>query len=439
MKISIRGLAPFFVVLALGATARGEIRKLTILHTSDLHARVIPDREGRGGFAEVAAVLRAQREGCGHCIHLNGGDLITGMPVSTLFEGVPVFKIANKLGIDALTIGNHEFDHGWRQISEFRRAAEFPLLSANALGPDGRTVGDAPYAIVRVNGLRVAVIGLVMDDLHNLLTPATQGPVRTTPVPETARRIARELAGRVDLVVALGHMYQTEGSEILREAPEVSVVVEGHNHRGRPEMERVEDRVAVGLRGYGVEVGRLDLEVDTETKRLVSASWQAIPVQGGLRAPDVGRLVDKWERRVSGIVDQPIGEARREIPHEELRVLMEQAVLEEMQADFTHQNRGGVRDILRKGVIRQREWFNIMPFDNAMMVANVRGSQVSEALRVGRPVEPESQYVVALTDYAVNNPILRDELGLDGMQFRPTGLLLRQLLIDWTRKKTVLE
>ena len=439
MASAIYRLAYACLVLAVCASLRGEVRKLTILHTNDLHARVIPDARGRGGFAEVAAVLRAEREGCGHCVHLNGGDLITGMPVSTIFEGTPIFEIANKLGIDAFTLGNHEFDHGWRQVAVFRNKADFPVLSANALGPDGRTIADAPYTVLRVNGLRVAVIGFVMGNLAGMLTPTTLGPVHTTPVPETARRLARQLAGRVDLVVALGHIFQTEGSAILRDVPEVSVVVEGHNHGGRQEMERVEDRVLVGLRAYGVVVGRLDLEVDTETKRVASAEWKIIPVQGGSRSPDVARLVRKWERRVSKIVDRPIGEARREISRDELRVLMEQAIREEMQADFTHMNRGGVRDILPKGVIREREWFNIMPFDNKIVVAHVRGEQVSEALRGGRVVEAGRRYVVALTDYAVDNPTLRKELELDGMQFQPTGRLLRELLIDWTRKKKVLE
>lgn len=427
------------LLLGLAASAQGEVRKLTILHTNDLHARVIPDDQGRGGFAEIAAVLRAQREGCGHCMHLSAGDLITGMPVSTLFQGLPVFEIANRMGIDAFTLGNHELDHGWRQVAAFRRKANFPVLSANALGPDGRTIADAPYTVLRVNGLRIGVIGLVMGDLNRLLTPETLGPVRTTPVPDTARKVAHELAARVDLVVALGHIHNEEGTAILREAPEVAVVIVGHNHGGRAEIERVEDRVAVGLRAYGVEAGRLDLEVDTDAKRLVSAEWTRIPVEGGAAAPDVGRLVQKWEDRVSKIVDQPIGEARRELSRAEVKDLIEQATLEEMHADFTHMNRGGVRDILPKGEIRIRHWFNIMPFENKMMLAHVRGGRISEALRAGRAVEPDKEYVVALMDYAVDNPALREELQLEGLVFQPTGRLLRDVLIDWTRKKKVLD
>ncbi|MEZ5361801.1 MAG: 5'-nucleotidase C-terminal domain-containing protein [Bryobacterales bacterium] len=362
------------------------------------------------------------------------------MPVSTIFEGIPIFEIANKLGIDAFALGNHEvLTMAGGRSSPFVAKPTFLCLPP-MLGADGRTIGDAPYTILRVdNGLRIGVIGLIMEDLHDRLTPTSIGPVTTRPVVQVAREVAQELAGRVDLVVALGHIWPEEGSAILREAPEVSVVVEGHFHGGRNQMERVDDRVDVGLRAYGIEVGRLDLKVDTDTKRLTSAEWTRIPVEGGAKDPQVAALVQKWEQRVTKVVDRPIGEATRELSKSDLVPLMERATLEEMNADFTHVNRGGVRDVLPKGVIREREWYNIMPFENRMMVAHVRGSQVSELLRRGRPVDPDKEYVVALMDYAVENPALREELQLEGMQFQLTDRMMRQLLIDWTRKRKVLE
>ena len=432
----------FILSLALCLAARSEVRKLTILHTNDLHARVVPDDQGRGGFAYVAAVLRAERQGCGHCVHLSAGDLVQGMPVSSIFRGVPVFEMANRMGIDAFTLGNHEFDYGWGQIARFRKAAKFPLLSANAVRGDGRTIADAPYKVLKVNGLRVGVVGLVMGNLvEGYLTPTTAGPVKARPVVESVRAAARELNGRVDLVVALGHILPLEGSDIVKQAPEVAVVVEGHSHRGRDQMENVDGRVVVGLRGYGVEVGRLDLEVDTVTRRAFSARWTRIPVEAKklTAAADVAKVVDKWERKVAEVVDKPVGEARREFLQPDVRLLMEQAMRDEMGADFSHMNRGGVRDKLPKGVIRERELWNIMPFDNKMMRARMKGRQISEALRAGRAVEAEREYVVALGDYSVENEAQRKELGIEGIAFERTDRGLRELLIDWVRKKKVLE
>jgi len=432
------------ILLALLFTcaASAETRSLTILHTGDLHARMLPDDRGRGGFAYVAAVLRREKAGCDHCLHLDAGDLVTGTPVSTIFKGIPVFQIANRIAPDAFTLGNHDFDYGWQQVSEFRHAATFPVLSSNVFGPEGNPVADSTHTILRVNGLRIGIIGAVMGDLlTGYLTPPTAGPIRVEPVLESVRRIAREISPVTDVIVLLGHILPTEGAAVLREVPEVHVVVEGHSHRGLTEMDQVDGRVRVGVRGYGVEVGRLDLEVDTETRKLLSAKWARLPVDSGALQPalDVDELVREWEQRVSAVVDQPIAEARRDFEAPEVLKLIEQAMREEMGADFAAMNRGGVRDRLPKGVIRERAIWNIMPFDNLMMIARVKGSDVPQQLSRGATLDPEKEYVLALHDFSVGNEGLRRELGIERLTFTSTDRLLRQLLIDWVRKKKVLE
>ena len=77
-------------VLLLAGRLPAEIRSLTILHTNDLHARLTSLTNGRGGFAELAAVIRRERAHCSDCILLNAGDLAQGSPVSTIFHGEPV-------------------------------------------------------------------------------------------------------------------------------------------------------------------------------------------------------------------------------------------------------------------------------------------------------------------------------------------------------------
>src|SRR5258708_505143 len=108
-----------------------EIRSLTILHTNDLHARLMPLENHHGGFAYLAAVIRRERANCKDCILLHAGDLAQGTPVSTIFHGLPVFEIANLLGFDAATLGNHDFDYGWMQTRKFIQIARYPIVSSN--------------------------------------------------------------------------------------------------------------------------------------------------------------------------------------------------------------------------------------------------------------------------------------------------------------------
>src|SRR5713226_1126129 len=153
-------LLPLFLLLFAGfAPAQEQPRSLTILHTNDLHARLLPDGKKRGGFTHMVTAIRREREGCNSCLLLNAGDLVQGSPVSTLFKGRPVYELANLFGFDASTIGNHEFDYGWKKISEFIRVARFPIVSANETDDKGRLLARRPFLIQTVNGIRVAIIG----------------------------------------------------------------------------------------------------------------------------------------------------------------------------------------------------------------------------------------------------------------------------------------
>src|SRR4051812_32367314 len=131
-----------------------EVRTLTILHTNDLHARISPLENGAGGFARLATVIQRERAGCIDCIVLNAGDLVQGSPVSTIFHGLPVFEIANLLGFDAATLGNHEFDYGWPQTQKFLKTSKYPTVTANLANNRGNDFTEKPYFILKVNGLR---------------------------------------------------------------------------------------------------------------------------------------------------------------------------------------------------------------------------------------------------------------------------------------------
>ena len=96
------------LLLLMSSVQAEDIKRLTILHSNDLHARLTPDANHRGGFAHLATLVRRELAGCDHCLYLNAGDLVQGTPVSTIFRGEPVYTIGNKLKFDASTIGNHE-------------------------------------------------------------------------------------------------------------------------------------------------------------------------------------------------------------------------------------------------------------------------------------------------------------------------------------------
>src|SRR5580658_7987195 len=370
-----RGIGRYALATLLAcATLSAEVRTLTILHLNDLHAHISPEN-GRGGFAYLATVIQHERANCMDCILLNAGDLVQGTPVSTIFRGAPIYELANLLGFDAATLGNHEFDYGWAQARNFTEMAKYPIVTANVVDAQGNLITPKPYVILKVNGLRVAVIGAMTDTLNTLTTPKTLGAWHTIPVVETVRKYARELRGESDLVVLLAHIGGGEESAILNSVPEIPVSVTGHIHTGMSEAMSHDGRVLVRVRSYGEELGRLELKVDTEKKAPVSWTWKHIAVEDAKYTPaaDVAAQVKVWEDKVAATVDVPMGVSEREYSRRELKTMMEDAMREKTGADFAFLNAGGVRDTLPKGPLKIRHAFDVMPFDNIVVYGQFKG------------------------------------------------------------------
>jgi 5'-nucleotidase/UDP-sugar diphosphatase len=421
--------------------AQDSLKSLTILHSNDLHAHMLPDDQDRGGFARLATLVKQQKAQCRACLYLNAGDLVQGTPVSTIFHGTPIYQVANLMGLDAGTLGNHEFDYGWRRVQEFTRIAKFPVLSANVVDAAGKSITGRPYMIKTVDGIRVGIIGVVLGDLAGTyVTVESVGPWKVLPVVETVRKYAAELRGRSDIIVVLGHIHDKEEVEaILKDVPDVSVVVAGHSHIGYPQMMNVDGRVAVLVHSYGTELGRLDLKVDVAGKKVRSAEWTRIPVDAKIQPdPQVQRLALSWEAKVTSIVDKPVGTSTKRLTVEDLRPLIEKAMAERTGADFAWVNLGNIRDVLPKGTILERHLWNILPFDNYIVTGKFKGSQLPKAITDRYPVEPDKEYTVATTDFTAANQAANDQLGASGLSFPNTGPLQRDTFIEWVRKKKVL-
>jgi 2',3'-cyclic-nucleotide 2'-phosphodiesterase (5'-nucleotidase family) len=241
--------------------------------------------------------------------------------------------------------------------------------------------------------------------------------------------------------VVVAHIHDHgEVDAILRDVPEVSVVVAGHSHEGYPAMMKVDGRVAVLVHAYGEQLGKLDLQVDMAGKKLQSAEWTKIPIDSKIAAaPDVARVVAKWESKVSKLVDIPIGESttRMERNDPELRKMVERAMVEQTGADIAWVNTGNLRFAIPKGQILMRNIWNLLPFDNYIVMGKFKGSELPPAITRRYPVEPDREYTVATTDFTATNQADKDQLGASGLRFPRTGPLQRDAVIEWIKKKKV--
>ncbi len=437
--LRFRRLWLLFALACLQAPA--QVRSLTILHTNDIHAQLSPSDNGKGGFAYLASAIRRERAGCSDCILLNAGDLVQGSPASTIFHGLPIYEVANLLGFDAATLGNHEFDYGWAQALKFMETAKYPIVSSNFVDQNNELFTKQPYVILKVNGLRVAVIGALTEDMPNLTTPSETGRWHAAPLIPAVRRYAAEVRDKSDIIVLLAHVRSEEESALLESAPEIPVIVTGHVHDGFTQPMTKQGRVLVRVKSNAQELGKLKLQVDISKKAPVSFQWTVVPIVTSSIEPagDVAAQVKKWEDEVKARVDMPLAISRRAIAKPELKLLMERAMREETGSDFAFMNSGGVRDTLPQGQLLVRHIWNIMPFDNRLVIAKVKGSALPKVVLGGRTVDPERIYTLAASDFTAENQGAPSQLGVTGLKFDQDAGLLRDALVDWFQKQKVIQ
>lgn len=223
------------------ASLEGQQIHLTILHTADIHSRlipydfsplktdtdlgVIPEAGPFGGATRLAALLKRERAKSDRVVHLDSGDSFQGAPIFNVNSGEVEYKFLSRVGADAAVIGNHEFDAGLANfVTRARDLAAFPILAANYIwddyhNPDSLQAAKytEPYTIRTVRGLRVGVIG--MANISTLTSLVEGGnSLQATPFEqnEAARSYVELLRPVVDVIIIVSHLGLTEDQDLIQ-------------------------------------------------------------------------------------------------------------------------------------------------------------------------------------------------------------------------------
>ncbi len=408
---------------------------VTIVHTNDLHGYI-------ENAPAIAAVAREAKSKNPNTLFLDAGDSISGTPVSTLFKGEPVFEVMTAMGYDAGILGNHEFDHGWKQTLRFRELAGHPLLNANAADPDGRPLGDEAFHVFKVGRVKVGVIGLLTEDMRGLVTSENfEGCTVEAPL-AAAKRLVPEVRKLCDVVVLLTHVGVEVDAAIAGAVPGIDLVVGGHSHTElkAPILVACGDRrvPVVQAKCYGERVGVVEFDWDPAAKAVVGLTGRLVWIDRAKMpgAPDVKKVVDQWMKRVGDAVDlaEVIGVAKERLTRERLRAALERVFAEALGADFGFQNLHGVRADVEAGDIRVEQIWKVLPFDNALVTLRLKGDQVPEYARkrLGKSFDPSKEYVFATNSYVGDQQ--KKYFGVAGVPVTKSDLAMRDTVVAWVRK-----
>lgn len=265
-------------LLADDLYAQPRAKKITILHTNDMHSRIepFPDDGGSysnlGGMARRATLIQQIRQEESHVLLLDAGDIFQGTPYFNFYGGELEFKLMSKMGYEVATLGNHEFDNGIKGFVDQLPHAEFSFVNANydfAGTPLKKQI--LPYKIIRKGGIKVGIFGLGIE-LSGLVAAANFGPIRYQDPVAVAREMVEELRARnCDLIICLSHIgYSYKSAKIddlklARQVEGIDLIIGGHTHTFLDAPTEVPGpsghRTLVNQVGWsGIKLGRVDFE-----------------------------------------------------------------------------------------------------------------------------------------------------------------------------------
>jgi 2',3'-cyclic-nucleotide 2'-phosphodiesterase (5'-nucleotidase family) len=381
---------------AVNGAARAEAPKttFTLLLVNDIY-KLGPDK-GHGGFAKLAAIVKAERARGTPMLFAHAGDTFSPSLMSGFDQGEHIVALTNMVKPDIFVPGNHEFDFG--KDVYFKRIAEasFPIFAANMRGADGKPLPrHVDRRIFELGGIKVGVTGIALAETPLMSSP---GDIKFLPVIETLSEQARTLrAEGAEFLVAVTHTDRAMDYRIVRSRL-VDVLLTGHDH----DLAVAYDgkTVMVESNEEGNYVTAIDIAVDIKgegagRELTWSPSFRVNDSAAFAPDPEVDAKVKSYEALLSRELDVPVAKVVSALDSRSALIRSQETNMGDLVADAIRAaekaqaaifNGGGIRGntVYEPGTeLTRRNILTELPFGNRTVVTEVTGRALREALENG--------------------------------------------------------
>ena len=215
------------------------IKKLTILHSNDLHGDFLPketDGKETGGLSRLSGYVTKTRSERENVIYAIAGDMFRGSIIDSEFQGLSTIDLMNNLNPDVATIGNHEVDYGFAHLLFLEKCAKFPIVNANLFITMNNSRVFTPYINLEVGGMKIMFIGILTEEV--LASTRSEKIIGTFIDLESAAKEVGIICDnyrtvRTDMTILLTHVgYENDRklAEMLDPDWGVNLIIGGHSH-----------------------------------------------------------------------------------------------------------------------------------------------------------------------------------------------------------------
>ena len=398
-----------------------------ILYTSDVHCGVDAGF-GYAGLVQIRDELEAQGY---QVILVDDGDFIQGAPIGAITTGEAIIDIMNAVGYDVVIPGNHEFDYGTDRFFELVQMSDFEYISCNFTHEDELVF--APYTIISEGDLDIAFVGVTTPMTISSVRPAyfqnEDGEyVYGFMEDETGEAVYEAVQNAVDeardngadLVYLMAHLGNNPAcspwtySDVLSHTTGIDVCLDGHSHDDQQVVmfnadEQDVTRSAVGYRMNCIGYSHIDADGQIiETGIWTWSNTQSAPDLLNI-SNDITELIDEETVSFEDQLDEVIGSTSVTLtindPNAEddegnpVRVVRSaetnlgdfcaDAMRDQSGADIALLTGGSVRTDVEAGDVTYGDLMNVFPFGDNLMIVEMTGQQILDALEWGARALPE--------------------------------------------------
>lgn len=385
------------------AHAKETTNKHTILHTNDIHGRMVEEKGSVIGMAKLKT-LKDQKQ---PDLMLDAGDAFQGLPVSNNSKGDEMAKAMNGVGYDAMTLGNHEFDFGYKQLLHLQKQLNFPIISSNVY-KDGKRPFK-PSTVIKRNGVRYGIVAVTTPETKVKTRPDGIKGVKFADPVSSAEKEAKKLNNKADVIVVLSHLgvdpvtkkswrgdNLTQALAAKKSIKKPVIVVDGHSHTALNKGEKFGNSILTQTGTALENVGAVTFDYSQNKVSHLAARLINVKDVNNLKgnkqiAQQVNEANKKFLKQTSKVVrehnnvkfegDKNIARTKETNLGNLITDAMESYGNKEFKhkPDFAITNGGGIRASIDKGKVTQNDIITVLPFGNTISQINVKGSDIKKA------------------------------------------------------------
>ena len=370
-------------------------RKLTILHTTDIHGSIGDDKSP--GLLQIADAA----ESIGHDLWVDCGDLVQGSFSATVDGGASMVEALNAAGCDVWVPGNHDFDYGVETLAKRIGIFRGTSLAAN-MKSDVFPMKTSEWKMFERQGVKIAVIGIVPPYLGLWIAPDHLTGLRLESPDAALERVMPEvMAAKPDVIVLAIHLGEYIAGRLnpdgkLRSMaalsskfPQIDLILAGHSHQTEPGKRLYPGAWFVQAPPLGAGCAQITIEVDPAAKGDKVLSVTSKIVEGKDRAeskklipildPVRKQAVEAGRKQIAKL-DFTLEPMKNGLKPNRLAELICLAMMESTGADAAF---SGTLSNYRvsPGTLNERELFLLAPYTDSIEVRNLSPAQIRTILR----------------------------------------------------------